>query len=300
MSIAQNIEEFYKNRVKSIKKMKNGIDRDMAIGSLVADLGKRSISAVAKAIGCCRKKVKNCFILFTNCFKQLKIEFCGRKPIVVKFPNLKKDIEAVIEKYKNVDPHFKTERLYVTISPQAIIDELVTKYHYPKKFACYNTIKDILNLLGYKLKRISKSKFLDKIPETDRIFENVNDSMESALESDEYTAVISIDDKATKKVGNLSDNGKSRLGIQALDHDTNFAYSMKPFGILDLKTNETFVTCTPYISTAEFKIQCIEDYIIKKNKINKLKKMILFLDNGPENSGRRKLWLKLLTELSQK
>lgn len=124
--------------------------------------------------------------------------------------------------------------------------------------------------------------------------------MESALETGDDTSVISIDDKATKKIGNISDNGKTMLNIEALDHDTHFYYSMKPFGILDLKTNETFVTCTPYSSTAEFKVKCIEQYIIEKNKETKQKKLIIFLDNGPENSGRRKLWLKKLVELSIK
>ena len=75
---------------------------------------------------------------------------------------------------------------------------------------------------------------------------------------------------------------------------------MKPFGILDLKTNKTLVTCTPYNSTAEFKVKCIENYIIERNKQTKQNKIIIFLDNGPENSGRRKLWLKKLVNLSIK
>ena len=61
-----------------------------------------------------------------------------------------------------------------------------------------------------------------------------------------------------------------------------------------MKTNETFVTCTTYNSTTEFKVDCIEKYVIKKNKKQKLKKLMIFLDNGPENSSRRKLWLKKL------
>ena len=43
MSISQIIEKYHKNRVENIRKMSNGIDRDMAIGSFVADLGKGSI-----------------------------------------------------------------------------------------------------------------------------------------------------------------------------------------------------------------------------------------------------------------
>lgn len=154
--------------------------------------------------------------------------------------------------------------------------------------------------MGYVLHKILKTEIIDKVPETDAIFENVSDVLESIDVNDKSTAVISIDDKATKKIGKLSDNGKTWLDIKALDHDTIFDYSIKPFGILDLKTNETFITCTPYSSTAEFKVDCIEKYIIYKNEEYPLKKLTIFLDNGPENSSRRKLWLKKLTNLSIK
>ena len=248
--------------------MSNGYEKDLAIGSLVADLGGRSISAVSNFLNICRAKVKSCFEDFIN-GKQLIIEFRGRKKITDKYTKLKDDIENIIDKYKNIDSHFKTETLYINISPKTVIDELILNYNYPKHFACYNTIKNVLNDMGYKLHRIPKSKVFDKVPETDKIFKNVNDELESALETGDDTSVISIDDKATKKIGNISDNGKTMLNIEALDHDTHFYYSMKPFGILDLKTNESFVTCTPYSSTAEFKVKCIEQYIIEKNKETK-------------------------------
>ena len=207
MIISEKLENDYKNVVKNIKNMSNCVERDLAIGALVLDLGDRCISAVSKAIGVSREKVKACHEVFIN-GKQLSIELRGRKKITNKYPNLTNDIEKVIEKYKNVDSHFKTETLYVSINPKAIIDELVSNYDYPKNFACYNTIKNLLNEMGYKLHRIPKSKVIDKVPETDKIFENVNNELESALETNGETSVISIDDKATKKIGNISDNGK--------------------------------------------------------------------------------------------
>ena len=82
--------------------------------------------------------------------------------------------------------------------------------------------------------------------------------------------------KQLKKLGTLSDNGYSWMNIKALDYDTISEYSIKPFGILDLKTNETFVTCTSYNSTAEFKIKCIERYVIEKSKNCKLKNSNFF------------------------
>ena len=299
MSISQIIEFYYTNLIKNIKNMPNGLQKDLAIGAFVADLGKRSISAVSRAIGVCREKVKTCYGKFKNGI-QLKLEFRGRKSILCTYPNLINDIEGIIEKFKHQDSHFKSEFTFISIHPNSIIDTLITKYNYPKKFACYNTIVKVLKTMGYKYHKIPKSEIINKVPETDEIFENVNDCLESLDLNNDEVAALSIDDKATKKIGKFSDNGMTWIDTKALDHDTIFKYAIKPFGILDLKTNETFVTCTPYSSTAEFKVNCIEKYIIRKNKNKKLKKLILFLDNGPENSSRRRLWLKQLTNLSIK
>ena len=86
----------------------------------------------------------------------------------------------------------------------------------------------------------------------------------------------------------------------ALDHDTNFECTVVHFGILDLKTNETFVYCNKYSSTANFKVDCIENYLIKKKEKFNINRLIIFLDNGPENSSRRTLWLKCLVDLAKK
>mgnify|MGYP003305942655 FL=1 len=103
--------------------MKNGIEKDLAIGSLVADLGKRAINGVSKALHLSREKVKSCYDKFKNGI-QIKLEFRGRKSIIVKYPNIKKDIEKIIEKYKNVDSHFKSDLLYISINPNSLLMSL--------------------------------------------------------------------------------------------------------------------------------------------------------------------------------
>lgn len=152
----------------------------------------------------------------------MTLEFRGRKKITDKFSNLKNDIETIIKNYKHVDSHFKTETLYVSINPTSIINELVINYEYPEKFACYNTIRNLLHEMGYSLHKIPKTEIIHKVPETDDIFENVNDTIEAI-----NTEVISIDDKATKKIGKLSDNGYTWIDIKALDYDTIFDCSIK-------------------------------------------------------------------------
>ena len=69
--------------------------------------------------------------------------------------------------------------------------------------------------MGYKYHKIPKSKVINKIPETDAIFENVNDHLEAIDINNKEIAAISIDDKATKKIGNFSDNGYSWINIKA-------------------------------------------------------------------------------------
>ena len=77
--------------------MSNGYEKDLAIGSLVADLGNRSLTAVSKAVGCCFRKVKKCYDEYVN-GKQLFLEFKGRKKITEKYTHLKDDISE--EKFK--------------------------------------------------------------------------------------------------------------------------------------------------------------------------------------------------------
>lgn len=211
-------------------------------------------------------------------------------------------IKEIISKYENTDSHFKTETLYLDLSPKTLRIELINNFddYTDDNCPCENTFRRILNDLGYKLRRVSKSLVIEKIPETDTIFDNVNKTIKAVEYSDDIVASISIDDKNSKKIGLLSDNGKSFIERKALDHDTIFEHSVKPFGILDMKTNETFVHCTTSNSTAKYKVDCIEKYIQYKLEKYNLKKLIIFLDNGPENSSRRKLWIKCLHELSIK
>ena len=300
MSISKKIKKYHNNRVENIKKMPNGFVRDMAIGAFVADLGERAITPVANAIGSCFRKVKNCYMQFLYGF-QVKLEFRGRKSIEEKYPELVSQVKEIVKIYEYTDSHFKTETLFVDLSLENLKKELIEKYNYTETSCpCKNTLRKILRKLGYKIRKVKKSKVLDKIPETDAIFENINETKQFISLTDDSVAAISLDDKSRKNIGDFSENGYSWYDRNALDHDTNCKCSVNPFGILDLKTNETFVYCTEGSSTADFKVDCLEYYLIQKLKNNKLKRLIIFLDNGPENSSRRTLWIKRLIDLSKK
>ena len=58
MSISEKLEKMYKNQINNIKNEKNKISKKKMIGSLVLDVGGRCISAIAEALKCSRKYVK--------------------------------------------------------------------------------------------------------------------------------------------------------------------------------------------------------------------------------------------------
>lgn len=300
MILSQKIENSYKNCIENIKKVKNRLEKAKMIKALIYDLDGKGISIIANLLGMAFNTVKTYYLTdFNNV--QLSIEFRGRKKVEDKFPEIKNQIRDILNNYEYTDSHFKTETLFVDLSLQNLRNELIHKYGYTEKTCpCRSTLLRTLNDLGYKIQKVKKTKVLDKIPETDAIFENVNETKQFISKSSDVVAIISIDDKNRKKIGNISDNGYSWFKRQSLDHDTNFNCTVVPFGILDLKTNETFVYCNKGSSTANFKVDCIEQYLINKKEIFDIKRLIIFLDNGPENSSRRTLWIKCLIVLAKK
>ena len=300
MILSQKIENSYKNCIENIKKVKNKLEKAKMIKALICDLGGKGISIIANLLGMAFNTVKTYYLTDFNNI-QLSIEFRGRKKIEDKFPEIKNQIRDILNNYEYTDSHFKTEALFVDLSLKNLRNELIQRYDYTEENCpCKSTLSRLLNDLGYKIQKVKKTKVLDKVPETDAIFENINETKQFITKSSDDVAVISIDDKNRKKIGNISDNGYSWFSRQALDHDTNFNCTVVPFGILDLKTNETFVYCNKGSSTANFKVDCIENYLVNKQKKYNIKRLIIFLDNGPENSSRRTLWMKCLIDLANK
>ena len=295
MSIPQKLEKCYRNQIENIKSEKNREAKVKQIGSLVLDVGGRCISAIAKMTGYCRKFVKMCFIIVKN---NLEINYnknkCGRKKITEKYPQLEEDIRIIIKEHTYTDPHFQTEQLFCNLTINQVMDALLKIEKYKKGFISRSSLGSLLNKMGYNLKKVKRNKPLKKIKETDAIFANVKLKKEEAL-NDKNIALISIDTKDKVVIGPYSRKGKSRLLTEACDHElTNNC--LIPFGILDLKTNQPYFYNFINKPTSEAIVDCIDDYLSDKL----CTKLMILLDNGPDNSGIRTSFLKSLVDLSDK
>ncbi len=98
----------------------------------------------------------------------------------------------------------------------------------------------ILNRMGYRLGKVVKARPQKRIPETDAIFENINEKEQ--LPGTEGIKRVSMDCKATVNIGDYSRGGKTRGDNRACDHDMGCDEKYVPCGIVDEDTGKLNIT----------------------------------------------------------
>lgn len=83
----------------------------------------------------------------------------GRKPSETHLPNLLNDIKAIVEPESQTDPTFRTTQLYSPISAGEVRRRLIESGKYTdKELPKKRTICKKLNLLGYSLRKVAKTR----------------------------------------------------------------------------------------------------------------------------------------------
>lgn len=74
-------------------------------------------------------------------------------------PNLLEDIKKLVDSQSQIDPSFKSQRLYTRLSAAQVRHQLIEKLGYSnEELPTSETIRVKLNDLGYRLKRVAKIK----------------------------------------------------------------------------------------------------------------------------------------------
>jgi hypothetical protein len=83
----------------------------------------------------------------------------GRKPIETRLPKLLEDIKSIVDSQSQIDPSFKTNRLYTRLSVAQVCDQLVENQGYcSDELPCQETIRSRLNQLGYRPSKVAKTQ----------------------------------------------------------------------------------------------------------------------------------------------
>jgi hypothetical protein len=125
-----------------------------------------------------------------------------------KDPQLAADIRAIVEPHTHADPELKSCRRYTNLSAREVLQALKSQKGYSdEQLPKERSLRDILDRMGYRLKRIQKAKPLKKTKDTNAIFANVQAARQK-YGNDPETLEISIDTKAKVNEGDYSRGGK--------------------------------------------------------------------------------------------
>lgn len=167
----------------------------------------------------------------------------GRKPTEARLPQLLEDIRAIVEPHTQADPTLTSGRLYTRLSAAEVRRQLIAqKGYHDAELPTHEVIRQRLNQMGYRLKRVVKAKPQKVIAETEAIFAEVN-RVNQVADADERTLRLSIDAKTTVKVGDFAPT------------DT-----LTPFGIFLLQSNDLWLTLASSKLTADSIVDRLEDW----------------------------------------
>ena len=229
-----------------------GQARRLFMASVVSDLGRGGTAWAHRELGWDRTTVgKGRHELASGIVCVDSLQLRGRKGYAAKLPGLEADLKAICEASCQTDPTFRTTQVYRRLTAAEARRQLLLKGYREEDLPAERSLCRMLGRLGFKPRRVAKSKPLRKIPQTNAIFEAVH-RINAAADADEGTVRLSIDTKAAVPIGNLSRGGKSRNGHQALEHDLEPEAKLTPFGMFRPDTAETWLCFTTGHATADF------------------------------------------------
>ncbi len=126
-------------------------------------------------------------------------------------------------------------------------------------------------------------------------------AVNAAADADPAVLRVSLDAKATVKVGPFSRRGTSRVRVQAADHDFQPAATVTPVGIFLPEWDELSL----YQVTSKVTSDCLVDCLTRwwesvRARYAHITMLVLNLDNGPENhSHRTQFMVRLVAFVAQ-
>jgi hypothetical protein len=103
----------------------------------------------------------------------LQSSCCGNKIWEEKHPEIAKFLCEIAENQSQQDPTFQSSIAYTRLTAQSALNALKVAEFSEDDLPSLSSMSDILNRLGYRLRKVVKAKPLKKIKETDAIFENI-------------------------------------------------------------------------------------------------------------------------------
>jgi hypothetical protein len=103
--------------------------------------------------------------------------FSGRKRWEEQHPQAAQALRHLADAHAQQDPTFRTCLTYTRLTAQAALKALREQGYNEEQLPSPSTMAEVLNRLGYRLRKVVKAKPQKKLKETDAIFDNIKKKM---------------------------------------------------------------------------------------------------------------------------
>jgi Rhodopirellula transposase DDE domain len=224
----------------------------------------------------------------------------GRKRSEEHLPELLDDLKAIVDAQCQTDPTFKTQRLYSRLTAAAVRQQLIVQKGYTdEQLPTEETIRCKMQQLGFHRTKVQKCKPKKKVKQTDAIFERLNE-LHAEANTAEDVLRLSLDSKASVKIGLFSRGGKSWVRVAAADHDFHPEATLTPFGILLPRSRDLYLYFATSKVTSDFMVDILDQWWTGvRGRCPQVRTLLINQDNGPENHSRRTQFMKRMVGFGQ-
>jgi hypothetical protein len=101
----------------------------------------------------------------------------GRKRWEDRHPQAAQALRQLADAHAQQDPTFRTSLTYTRLTAQAALKALEAQEYSEDQLPSPSTMAEVLNRMGFRLRKVVKAKPQKKIKETDAIFDNIKKKM---------------------------------------------------------------------------------------------------------------------------
>ncbi len=214
----------------------------------------------------------------------------GRKKTVDTDPELRSDLEALLEPVTRGDP--ESSLRWTCKSLRILAAELESKGH----AVSHRVVGELLEEMGYSLQANRKTSEGKQNPDRNEQFEFINLLVEDNLECG--NPVISVDAKKKELVGNFKNAGRewhlkgSPEEVNVYDFLSMAQGRATPYGVYDIGRNEGWVNVGTDKDTAVFAVESIRRWWNTMGRENypEASRLVITADGGGSNGSRVRLW----------
>ena len=118
--------------------------------------------------------------------------FSGRKRWEEQHPQAAQALCQLADAHAQQDPTFRTSLTYTRLTSQSALQALREQGYGDEELPSPSTMAEVLNRMGYRLRKVMKAKPQKKIKETDAIFDNIKKKMKRPCHLHMSNAGVSI------------------------------------------------------------------------------------------------------------